>query len=64
LLISEAAATDRKTVCSGLMILDSEQNSNLSKIIYLPYLGLLTSSKPRISITLMKFENGAQTLII
>ena len=36
LLISEAAATDRKTVCSGLMILDSEQNSNLSKIIYLP----------------------------
>jgi len=38
LLISEAAAAaaDRITVCSGLMILDSEQNINLSKIIYLP----------------------------
>ena len=33
LLISEAAAAaDRLTVCSGLMILDSEQNSNYLKL--------------------------------
>ena|SRR6218665_298392 len=38
LLISEAAAADRLTVCSGLTILDSAQNSNYLKNIYLSHL--------------------------
>src|SRR6218665_2951297 len=46
------------------MILDSEQNNNYLKLfICLSLHNLLTSYKPRISITLMKCQNGAQASI-